>query len=366
MPFGILDTQYIDLPANLDVTYLEGLRTRSGYDFRSLLQQLDQRLGALNRNLDPLLASLLAPPTTDEFADTTMPMAFEVTERGEYTIARPQFVEGQAHMLAMRAYDVTLGFTEDGLEDMTLPRILTNVDSLFMGMRRLYRKEAMKRFFSDAEIRLSIKTAATSPGFAGSGTGGNVFNGTYPDGTALPAGYTHYFRDTAANRRAILFSAAARLRRWFAGQFGTEQGGPYDLIASQGEIDAIKAFGAPDFIPAGSLLVRPSPNDPQANVDADIYEGVLFGDIRVRKAVADFASPNISIYKTQGNLAVGNPLVWKYDEKKGRNAYVRSRSMFPLSDAVVLQSFGINVNNRVAAVLIRIDAAGGYVPPTFA
>ena len=175
MPFGVLDTQYIDLPANIDTTFLEGLRTRSGYDFPALLRQLDSRLGSLNRSVDPLIAALLAPATVEDFADTTSPMAFVITERGEYTIARPQYVEGQAHMLALRGYDVTLGFTEDGLEDLSIGRILTTVDSLFLGMRLLYRKEVMKRLFSDVEVRISVKTVATSPGFAGSGTGGNVF-----------------------------------------------------------------------------------------------------------------------------------------------------------------------------------------------
>jgi hypothetical protein len=357
MPFGILDTQYIDLPANIDTTFLEGLRTRSGYDFPQLLRQLDQRLGALNRGLDPLLAALLAPATVEEFADTTMPMPFVITERGEYTIARPQFVEGQAHMLAMRGYDVTLGFTEDGLEDLSLTRILTNVDSLFMGMRLLYRKEILKRLFSDAEIRISIKTSATSPGFAGSGTGGNVFSGTYPDGSALPGGYTHYYRDTAANLLAVIKSAKTRLAKWFSG--------PYDLIAPQAQIDAIVALGAPYFYRADQQFVRLGANSDIATVDPNTYVGILDENIRVRQPITDFSSPNIAIFKTFGNLANGNPLVWKFDEKKGRAAYVRSRSMFPLSDATVLQTFGINVNNRVAATLIHIDAAGGYDPPTF-
>lgn len=357
MPFGILDTQYIDLPANIDTTFLEGLRTRSGYDFPALLRQLDSRLSALNRNVDPLLAALLAPATTEDFADTTSPMAFVITERGEYTIARPQYAEGQAHMLALRGYDVTLGFTEDGLEDLSLTRILVNIDSLFLGMRLLYRKEVMKRLFSDVEVRISVKTVATSPGFAGSGTGGNVFGGTYPDGTPLPGGYTHYYRDTAANMLAVIKSAKARLAKWAPP--------PYDLIAPQSQIDAIVALGAPAFYRADQQFVRLGANSDIATVDPNTYIGILDENIRVRMPITDFASPNIAIFKSYGNLSDRNPLVWKYDEKKGRAAYVRSRSMFPLADATVLQSFGINVNNRTGAALICINAAGAYVPPTF-
>lgn len=355
MPFGILDTQYIDLPVGIDRTYLEGLRTRAGVDFPQILRELDGRLGALNGSIDPLLASLLAPPTTEDTADTSMPMAFEVTERGEYTFARPQFVEGAAHMLAMRDFDVTLGFTEDGLEAMSLTRINLNLDSVFLGYRKLHRQEILKRLFSDAEVRIAVKTTASSPGFAGSGTGTNVFAGTYPDGTPLPVGYTHYFRDTAANRAAILKTAVARLRRWSRG--------PFDLIASQLEIDAIVALGEPDFVRAGSPLIRLGANANEAVVDSDTYVGVFDKDVRVRHAMTDFTDPNIVIYKSNGNLRPGNALVWKYDEIKGRGAIVRSRALYPLDNAVLKQGFGINVANRVAAVLIRIAAAGGYVPP---
>lgn len=356
MPFGILDTQYIDLPAGIDRAYLEGLRTRAGVDFSRILRELDSRLGALNGGMDSLLATLLAPPTTEETADTSMPMAFEVNERGEYTFARPQYVEGAAHMLSMRHYDVSLGFTEDGLETMSLGRITLNIDSLFLGMRKLYRKEILKRLFSDAEVRISVKTSASSPGFAGSGTGTNVFSGTYPDGTPLPGGYTHYFRDTAANLAAILRTALTRLRRWSSG--------PFDIIGSQSMIDAIVALGEPDFVLAGSPLIRLGSGSNEALVDGSTYVGVFDKDARVRLPVTDFTDPNIVIYKSYGALRPGNALVWKYDEIEGRNAVVRSRSLYPLDNAVLKQGFGVNVANRVAAALIRIDAAGGYVPPT--
>lgn len=356
MPFGILDTQYIDLPPGIDATYLEGLKTRAGVDFPQILRELDSRLGALNTNIDPLIASLITT-TTENFAEADVVTAFEITERGEFTIARPQFAEGAAHMLGMRDYDVTLGFTEDGLESLSLKAITRNIDSLFLGWRTLYRRECLYRLFSDEEIRVHKKTTVTSPGFAGSGTGNNVFpQVTYPNGTALPGGYTHYFRDTAANRAAILKTSVARLRKWVRG--------PFDLIGSQSEINAIVALGEPDFVKAGSLLVRQGANANEALVDVDQYVGVFNGDVRVRYPIEDFSDANIAIFKSYGKLAVNNPLVWKYDELAGRNAVVRSRAMYPLADANLKQGFGINVNNRIAAVLIRIAPAGNYVIPT--
>jgi hypothetical protein len=361
MPFGYLDTRYIDFPAGVDVAYIQGLRTRAGVDFPRLLREIDSRLGALNTGVDPLVAQLITP-TTEEYADTSGPSAFQVDERGEYTLARPQLAEGGAHMLPLRGYDVTLGLTEDGLESMSLDRILTNIDSMFLGFRSLYRRMALTRLFSDIEVRVAPKTVVTSPGFAGSGTGDNVFPRTsYPDGTPLPAPYSHYYRCASADLAATLKLARNRLRKWHKG--------PFDLVAPSAQISAITAISADNpadgFVSAGSALVRQGSGANEATVDATIYLGVLFGDIRVHMEIDDFSSANIALFKSYGALSPQNPLAWRYDTLKGRGAALRYRDLYPLANAVLKQDFGIGTNDRTAAVLISVAANGNYTPPTF-
>lgn len=360
MPFGILDTRYIDFPAGVDVQYLQGLRTAAGVDFPRLLQELDRRLQAFNASIDPLVAALVTP-TTEPYGDDTGPSAFVVEERGEYTMARPQMTEGGAIMWPLRGYDVAIGFTEDGLMNMSLNRILTNVDSMLLGMRKLHRRATLTRLTSDAEVRVAPKTVVTSPGFAGSGTGDNVFSRTtFPNGVALPGSYTHYYRIASAQLAAGLKGAVQRLRMWHQG--------PFDLVASQAMVDLIAAINpgnpADGFVAAGSPLVRAGGNTAEAQVDAELYLGVLFGDVRVRKALDDTADPNIAIFKSYGALNAANPLVWRYDEKKGRNAFLRYRDLSPLVNARLLQDLGIGVNDRTAAVLIRVADNGSYVAPT--
>jgi hypothetical protein len=353
MPFGFLDTRYIDFPAGVDTAYLRGLQTRAGVSFAQVLQQIDARLGALNTTLDPLVASLITP-TTEAFADTTGVIAFEVTERGEYTLARPQLAEGSAHMLPIRGYDVSLGFTEDGLELMSLTRILANVDSLILGLRRLARRKALERLYSDAEIRVDARTTVTSPGFAGSGTGDNAFTrATYPDGSTIPGGYTHYYAVGGGTLADTLLAARNRLRRWHPG--------PYDLIAPQAQIDLIVALTG--FVASGSALVRPGSGTAEALVDPAQYVGVLYGNIRVHHPIDDFSSANIAMFKSYGPVSPQNPLAWRYDEMKGRDAVIRYRSLYPLDQAVVKWDFGIGVNDRTAAVLIE-NGAAPYTAPT--
>lgn len=369
MPFGYLDTRYVDFPPNVDAAYLRGLQTRAGVSFADLLREIDARLAAFNAAVDPLVGALVTP-TSEAFIDATGAAPFQVEERGEYTLARPQLVEAAAHMLPLRGYEAALGFTEGGLERMSRTRILNLIDSVLLGFRALHRKEALRRLFSNAEVRVDATTTATSPGFAGSGTGENAFKRThYPDGTPLPNGYTHYFVATTSGSPPVsnlpekLREARDRLARWHAP--------PYDLIAPQAQIDAIAAINpgnaANGFVSAGSELVRPGALNAEAQVDATIYLGVLYGDIRVHRAVTDYSTPHIAIFKSYGALDPRNPLAWRYDEQRGRGATLRYRSLYPLDQAVIRQDFGIGVNDRTGAVLVyaRTDNVNTYVNPNW-
>ena len=180
-----------------------------------MIREVDAELGNLNTGVDPLVAALVYP-TTAEYANEDAHDVFEVMQRSEYTEARGQQTGGQAHMFALADWEVGLNWTEDGLEDITLDRFRSNLKAMRRGWERRWRRESLRRLFSLAEVPVDPKmnTTSTSPGFAGSGTGTNVFGGRYPDGTALPGAYSHYFFDTAANRAAVTAAALSRVRKW--------------------------------------------------------------------------------------------------------------------------------------------------------
>lgn len=355
--FGYGDTSFIDLPDNIDPAYIDGLRTAAGVEFPRVLSEIDSRLTTFNGGLDPLLAALIYP-TSETFTEGIKPVAFDVQEAGEYTLARPQFTDGAGTMLPIRKWDVSTAWTEDGLQEMSLARILAQLDSILLGLKVRARREILRRLFSDAEVRVDKKTTAVSPGLAGSGTGLNAFTDPFPSGGALPGGYTLYHRDTAANRAVVLKAARDKLKKW--------QSGPFDLVATQVELDAIVADST-NFISAGSALVRQGPNVAEANVDPNVYIGVFDKDIRVRlEPIEDFTSAHWAIFRSFGNLNPQNVLAWRYDSRagRGRDAYLRSRQLFPLALAEVIQRYGIGVSNRTAAAVGLIAASGGYVAPT--
>jgi hypothetical protein len=274
--------------------------------------------------------------------------------KSQYTVIRPQLVEPSATMLAIDELEIGLGFTEDGLMEISLDNFQLQVDALANALDLAARRATLNRLFSAAEVPVAQGVTATSPGFAGSGTGGNIFAGTYPDGTPIASSYTLYYRDTSANRATVTKTARNELRKWHAP--------PYDLIGSAAFIAGIVADAA--FVYAGSPLLRVASGTAEALVDPTMYVGVFDGDIRVHQPLNDFTADNGALYKTYGDGAASNPLVWRYDPLRGRDAYVRSRELFPLAEAVAMWKFAPNVNNRVGAALICIAASGNYVPPT--
>jgi hypothetical protein len=358
MARGLIDTSYIDWPANVDNAYLRGLQTRAGVSFTEIAGRLDAALGELNAGVDPFLANLLAPPTAEPAASGGRTDRMRAERRSQYTVARPQLVERRAHMLAMYSHEISLGFTEDGLNRMSLQAIQDQIDGMRDGWAGLRRAETLGRLFSDAEVPVDEGTTATSPGFAGSGTGTNVFSGTYADGTALPGGYSHYVRDTTANRAAAIRAQRDKLKRM-------GHPAPYDLIGSQVAVDAIVALGeAGGFVRAGTPLVRLASGTSEAQVDPMTYVGVFDGDVRVQLPILDFTADNFVVFKTYGAFNPRNPIVWRYDPLYGPDIFVRSRELYPLALAVSIGHFAPNVNDRTAAAPTLMAASGNYIAPT--
>jgi hypothetical protein len=355
MPFGTLDTAYIDFPAGVDVAYLRGLQTAAGVDMTRVISELDSRLAAANVTADPIVASTSAV-TTEAYTDTSSASNFKARKHSEYTPPRPQLNENSGVMIPISYWDLSFQFTEDGLEAMSLNRILQNIDGAVNGMKYNQRLEALTRMFSMAEVRVDDKTSVLSPGFAGSGSGNNVFTTPYPNGTALGAGYTHYARVASGGLAAGIKAGLRNLKRWHQG--------PFDMLAGQDMIDLVTADS--NFVEGGSTLVRQGANVAEALVDPDLYLGVFMKEIRVRKPLLETNDPNIAIYKSDGAFAATNPLAYRYDEKTGRNMFAKYRAFYPLDQAICLQKYGFGVNDRTKAYLIRVDASGNYVDPVFA
>jgi hypothetical protein len=358
MPRGYLDTTHIDFPPGFDEAYVRRLANRVGVRFERVLQLINARLVAASSAADPLVAALAYfTPEPDKTADPAD--AFELEEEDEYGLARPEVGEPpRGYLLPFRRYRKAMGLTEDSLEDADEARILGEVDKFLRTFQRGLVRNVFARFWGTDEPYVDPRrTAVRSPGFAGVGTGDNVFGGFFPDGQAVPAGYTHYHRDTAANRAALIRAMRAKLARWHPG--------PYDLAGSEAEVAAIVALGPNGgFTKATADLILRAQGVAAALVDNNRYVGVFDDDVRVWIGRPELGvSPNFAVFKTYGDFDQRNPLAIRYDPKFGRGIDVKYRDLYPLANAQMRQRYGVGVGDRVGAALARIADAGGYVAP---
>lgn len=362
MAFGFLDTQYIDFPEGQTEARLRSMQTRAGLNVRNLVTRLDAALTALNQP-DPLI-SMLSYTTTKDRINAPL-TGRKVWQRGaEYTPARPQRgVDGGGHLLPLYWGEMDMAFTERKLHKMLQDEFDDEVRSTVQAIRTGERADALERLFIPDEIPLDDDGNGASPGFAGSGTGTNVFRGELPGGLRTPNGYTHYGYTTEAGLEAALDQFIAQMSQWHRA--------PFDLISTPDVVAMIaKIDPGIKFVPAGSALVRPGSDQAEALVDPTVYTGVYDGVLRIRhgdwQITEGSGSTNaMAIVKTYGPNNAQNPLAYRYDDDYGNAFYVEDRALFPLTQAAILKPYAFGVSARVGAALISVGAGQAtYTPPT--
>lgn len=354
MPFGLVDTQFINFPVDQTAGRLAGLQNRLNIDWLEFVRRVDGGLAALNST----------SPVADLFSfDTTLDVrraagqADKVWHRSaEYTPGRPQRgMSERGHYLPLYHYEIDMMFTDRSLQTITIPQFEDELRTTFQAVAKGREADVLERLFDNAEVPLDDDGNGGSPGFAGSGTGNNAFIGNLPNGAYTDASYTHYFNalDTDAAIHSMILAMRTNMAKW--------QNGPFDIYGSPAAINRIKAIPGGDayFVSAGSSLIRPGVLQSEALVDSNLYEGVYAGNIRVRYADLSIDGNAFVMFK-----AGTKPLAWRYDPIWGRSAYADDRRVMPLTETAIMQSYGVGVWDRTGAAVASIAGAGGvYAKP---
>lgn len=347
MAHGYLDTQNIDFAIGQTESRLRNTQNRLGINFSEFYSRLDGAMTALNANNDAVISGLIYETDADRISGGAT--GNKVLQRaGEYSIVRPQSGGAQGHLMPLFHHAISLGFTAEALQTMTVERFQGEIATTVQGFRKGQRAEVLERLFSDAEFALDDDGIGASPGFAGSGTGSNVYGGATPPGVTT---LNMYSRVATAGLDAEI----KKLQGYLTALHGP---GSLDLVTSASGLALVTAL--PGFVAAGSTLIRPAAGTAEAMVSQDEFVGVLNGNIRVRHAEGQLTGDGMAIYKSYGSNAINNPLAWRFSPIWGKGAFVNDRDLFPLANAEVSQYFGIGTNNRVGAALIAVAASGTY------
>lgn len=350
MAFGYIDSHYINFAEGQTESRLRNGKTRLGIDFSQFIDRVSGALTAVNTSQDSLVTALTYRSNKDRIEGPFG--ADKIFQRSaEYTINRPQRGAGFGWLLPLFENSITLGFTKKALEVMSLDTFEGELSTTVQAVQRGQRADVLERLFSIAEMPLDNDGIGASPGFAGSGTGSNTYKGARPPGVTT---LTMYQRVAVAGLEAGIANAMASLNFFYPGQ-------TFELLTTATLIDDVTALTG--FVLAGSPLVRPAQGVAEALVDATRYLGVLNGNILVRQPEGQLSGDTLAIYRSFGANNVLNPLVWRYSDIWGPNAWVEDRVLYPLADAEVHQNFGIGVSNPVGAALISVAGTGTYTPP---
>lgn len=350
--FGFLDTEYIYFLESQSEAAIRA-ENAAGVSYEAMFRALNGALRALAGNRDPLIQRYALDTTQDT---VTMRLGSKRTWRrgAEYTPGRPELgQEAESYMLPLWSFEIDLGFTNRSLRDMSLDLFVSEVRDTVQGIAKGYRADVLERIFHKEEFPLDSRAlTGTSPGFIGAGE--PFANGMDRFGVEIPSNYSHYFHgaDTSATIQASLNAALAAMYRFHAGDL--------EILPTEDMAARIQTWTADEvFVPTERLLIRSAIDRPEALVSPERYLGVYAGKYPVLKPEPQVKGINAAIQPANGSA----PLRWRYKEGYGRNARVEDRSLFPLTEAIVMQDYGVGVADRFGMALVSAGAGTDYINP---
>lgn len=351
--FGFLDTQYISF---LDSQTEAAIRATNaaGVSYEAMFRALNGALSALAGNRDPLIQRFVQDTTQETV--TQRLGSRRVWQRGaEYTPGRPQLGQAaESYMLPLWSFEIDLGFTARSLRDITLDTFMSEVRDTVQGIATGYRADVLERLWHVDEFPLDSRAlAGYSPGFIGAGeplaVGLDIYN------NPIPSDYSHYFHgaDNEAAIQTTLNGAVANMERFHRGRL--------EIIPTEDMAERITAMTAGEmFVPAQQILIRSAVEQPEALVDPNVYMGVYNKKYPVRFPEVQVQGVNAMVAPT---APTQKPLAWRYKESYGRYARLEDRALYPLTEAIIMQDYGLGVLDRFGLALVSAGTGTDYINP---
>lgn len=355
--FGFLDTQYISF-LNAQTEDAINQENGAGVSYADLFRILGGALNALASSQDPLI-SRYSRATTQEFVNQRNGTKRTWRRGAEYTPGRPEVgAEARGYQLPLWSFEIDLAVTARGMRDMTPDQFFSEVSDTVTAISTGHRADVLERMFHALEFPLDSRALnGNSPGFAG--VGGYPVGGLDIYGKALPANYSHYFHgaDSDAGLKGALDNAIAAMERFHRGRL--------EILPTEDMADRITSWtnADDDFVPATEILIRPAVDVSEALVSADTYLGVYKRKYPVLRPEPQVQGINAAISPTD---STSKPIAWRYKESYGRNARAEDRNLYPLTELIIMQDYGVGVLDRTGLALVSGGAGSDYINPSIA
>lgn len=360
---GFNDLKNMALPSLWDAAEIAKVQLQDGYTFDRVVAEIEAGMQEFNASLTtmPHYGDLFAVQDPDEpMVEYPIGVSNGFEEATEYGIPEPQRGATTGHMLPLKPYDRSVGWTMMALRKARRSKIDTDMRSVITDARDLWQQKLLNRFF-DSDGETVGNTANASVPFAdGGATDSTYVPPKSGDGEAFTSAHSHFLR--YATIAAAIGPALEHLQ-----EHGHNS--PFDVIGARADAltwQALTGWKAPEW----PGIVYHASGVERASV-RDISE--YFGYVETEYGIARlWLTPRVptnyfGAFKGYGPGDARNPLRVRIDKTVGfgyklvPGNYANS----PLEVALFYAEFGVGVGeDRTNGVCVYIAESGSYTDPT--
>lgn len=364
---GPADLKDLALPSLWDNSEILKFRLENGSSFEELLGEVRTGLTAYNQNNLVSMenyGALLAVQDTPEVEYPTY-TSRGVEELVEYKVADPGHGATTGHMIGLKAWNISLGWTMRYLQKARREKLDADIRMAFSDIRNHWQNKLLTRFFSNTAT--TIGSSGKNVPFADGGTADSTYVPyRSPRGDTFASTHQHFLEQNATLSTTSVDAGVKHL--WEHGHTA-----PYTAIIPEVDVStwaALSGFKKPEWADIAYMSTTTERARGLTSVDMDIfgYYESPFGIVRV------WATPRLptkyyGLFKDYGAGDARNPLRVRFDPKVGFgwNIVPGLLILAPQLMAAMMAEFDVGIGedrtNGFAAFL-NGTGSGSYVVPT--
>lgn len=365
--YGFGDLKDTALPSLWDTDEITKARLAEGASFEELVADVRVGLGGLNQEIlgMPHYSSLFAVQDEPE-VEYPIYTANGFEEATEYSVPDPRRGSTTGHMLPLKKYDRSMGWTMMYLREARRAKLDADIRSAMVDARDRWQKSLLNRFFSSTANTVGSTASADVPFADGGSADSTYIPPTSPGGETFAYTHEHFLDTSDTGITSSTFDATAvNTAIEHLQEHGHES--PFELIGARA--DAADWADVPGFKPPlwpgiawqGSAVER-----------AQIGEiGNYFGYIETDYGVARvwltprLPTENFGVYKAYGPGDPRNPLRVRINRQVGFGFRLVPGNWVnaPLDLLLIYIEFGVGVGeDRTNGVCVDLGASGWTAP----
>lgn len=369
---GFADLKQTVLPSLWDADTIAKVRLADGSSFSELLGDIRAGLTAINRELldMPHYGSMFAVQDPDEpMVEYPIGTPNGFGDATEYSTPDPARGDTTGHMLPVKPYDRSLGWTIMYLMEARRIKLEADVQSVIHDARKLWQQQLLTRFFSSTANTVGSTSSADVP-FCDAGSADSTYvPPPSPQGEEFTSSHEHFLDTTDTGITAnTIDQSAVEVAVEHLQEHGHEQ--PWDLVGSRSDVsDWTNTTNVTGWKPVNwqDLVYHSSAVERAPLGDIGQFYGFIetdYGLVRVW-LTPRLPTENFGVYKSYGPGDKRNPLRIRYSAQWGfgYNIIPGNWVNAPLDLVVIATKFGVGVGeDRTNGICVDLGAATWAAP----